>query len=99
MVQIVWTNRAKKDLHQIKEYISKDSINYARNQVIRIHKKTELLLKLPLAGKVVEELNEKTIRELIEGNYRIIYRISNPDIISILAVHHGARSFKKRHIK
>jgi toxin ParE1/3/4 len=99
MVQIVWTNRARKDLRQITEYISRDSATYAKNQVNRIFKKAEILIQLPLAGKVVEELNDRTIREIIEGNYRIIYRILNIDQIDILAVHHGARSLKKRKIK
>ncbi len=99
MVQIIWTNRARKDLKQISEYISLDSVKYAKSQLERIFSKTQILIQLPLAGKVVNEINNRTIRELIEGNYRIIYRVSNSREISILAVHHGARSLKKRKIK
>jgi toxin ParE1/3/4 len=99
MVQIIWTNRARKDLKQISEYISLDSVKYAKSQLERIFSKTQILIQLHLAGKVVNEINNRTIRELIEGNYRIIYRVSNSREISILAVHHGARSLKKRKIK
>ncbi len=99
MVQINWTNRAKKDLKQIHDFISNDSFTYANNQVNRILYRVEVLIHLPLVGKTVQEINDKTIREIIEGNYRIIYRIMSPNRIDILTIHHGARSFKKRKIK
>lgn len=99
MVQIIWTNRARKDLKQISEYISRDSAVYAQNQINRIYKKTEILIQLPLVGKVVTEVNDRSIREIIEGNYRIIYRIAKPNQIDILAVHHGARNLRKRKLK
>jgi toxin ParE1/3/4 len=99
MVQIVWTNRARKDLKQISEYISQDSVKYAKSQLDRIFAKAQILTKLPLAGKVVEEIGDRTIREVIEGNYRIIYRISDSQKISMLAVHHGARSLRNRKLK
>lgn len=73
MVQLVWTNRAKKDLRQITEYISRDSVIYAKNQVNKIFKKAEVLSQLPLAGKMVQEINDRTIREIVEGNYRRAY--------------------------
>jgi toxin ParE1/3/4 len=70
-----------------------------KNQIYRIHQKAELLIQLPLAGKAVEEINDRAVREIIEGNYRIVYRIESPERIDILAVHHGARSLKRRKIK
>jgi len=36
MVQIRWTNLAVEDLESIYDYISKDSVKYAKIQVIRI---------------------------------------------------------------
>jgi toxin ParE1/3/4 len=47
MVQIVWTRSAKKDLKQVSDYISKDSVKYAQNQIQCIYNKTEILVKLP----------------------------------------------------
>ena len=46
----------------------------------------------PLSGRVVPELARPTIREVIEGAYRIVYRVT-PDAVQILAVVHGARRF------
>ena len=45
---------------------------------------------------MVDEFNNSTIRELIEGNYRIIYRIINETEVNILMVHHGARDLVRR---
>jgi mRNA-degrading endonuclease RelE of RelBE toxin-antitoxin system len=44
-------------------------------------------------GKVVPEFNIENIRELIEGNYRIVYKI-NPDYLGVLRVHHSSRILK-----
>jgi toxin ParE1/3/4 len=38
----------------------------------------------------VPELGRKDIREIIHGNYRIIYRVL-PGEVEILTIHHGAR--------
>jgi toxin ParE1/3/4 len=42
-------------------------------------------------GSVVPELNSPKVRELILGNYRIIYEIISKNRIDILTVHHSAR--------
>ena len=46
----------------------------------------------PLTGRVVPELARPTIRELIEGAYRVVYRVT-PDEVQVLTVVHGARRF------
>lgn len=46
------------------------------------------------AGRIVPEKNEENVRELIEGNYRIIYEIISEDLIYILTVYHSARNLK-----
>jgi plasmid stabilization system protein ParE len=40
----------------------------------------------------VPELARPTIREVIQGNYRIVYRVTT-DRLEILAIVHGARDF------
>jgi plasmid stabilization system protein ParE len=45
-------------------------------------------------GRVVPEFSVEDIRELLEGNYRIIYRIETDDKIGIVRVHHSARLLK-----
>ncbi len=99
MVQIKWTPLSIEDLKDIHDYISKDSKRYAKIQVIKLKSRTSILKKYPLSGKPVPEYNDERFRELIEGNYRIIYKIVNDNLVDILAVHHSARDLSRREIK
>lgn len=96
MVEIRWLEEAKNDLNEIFDYIALDSKKYASRQVEKIVSKTQLIKKLIRSGKVVEEINNPDIRELIEGNYRIIYRIIDEKTVDILMIHHSARNLKNR---
>ena len=96
MVQIVWLINAKTDLKEIYEFIAPDSKRYARLQIERIKNCTKVLKLQPQIGKIVQEINQSEIRELIEGNYRILYRIITIEKIHILMVHHGARYLQRR---
>ena len=98
MVEIIWTQLAVNDLKEIHDYIAKDSKRYAGNQIKRIRAKTSILKSNPLVGRIVPELEISQIRELIEGNYRIIYKIRNRKTIEILTIHHSARDFSSREI-
>ena len=50
--------------------------------------KVQLLKSSPESGRIVPEIQREDIRELIYGNYRIIYRVEK-DKISMLTVRHG----------
>jgi toxin ParE1/3/4 len=93
MVEIIWTELAIEDLESIHAYISKDSKVYANRQVDKIIKRVDQIGNFPKSGRVVPEFNSELIRELIEGNYRIIYKI-NSDNIGIVRIHHAARQLK-----
>ncbi len=75
MVRINWTFQAKSDLKDIAEYISKDSKLYAKRQVLKIRNRTVVLKSHTYSGRTVPEIKDQNIREIFEGNYRIIYRI------------------------
>ncbi|MEZ5006561.1 MAG: type II toxin-antitoxin system RelE/ParE family toxin [Chitinophagales bacterium] len=99
MVQINWTIQAINDLKSIAEFISKDSKAYAKLQVGRIRSRTEILKTHNNSGRIVPEINLPKIRELIEGNYRIIYTIVSENQVDILTIHHNARDLSKRKLK
>lgn len=99
MVQIRWTFLALEDLKEIFEFISRDSARYAKIQVVKIRARTKALKNYPQAGRTVPEYSNENFRELIEGNYRIIYKIVNKDQVDILTVHHAARDLSKRIIE
>jgi addiction module RelE/StbE family toxin len=90
MVKIIWTELAIEDLKSIHFYISQDSKIYADRFVNKLVSRVKQLHNHPQSGRVVPEFHIETIRELIEGNYRIIYEIK-PDFIGIARVHHSAR--------
>jgi len=96
MVRLNWTFQAKDDLKAIADYISRDSKRYAKLQVIRLINRTRILKTQVRSGKIVPEINNGNIRELIEGNYRIIYKIVKDNRIDILAIHHSARDLIRR---
>lgn len=99
MVEIRWTNQALDDIEKIAEYISKDSIKYAKIQTERFFIAAEILVKKHKAGRVVPEINKISIRELILGNYRIIYKVLNNKRIDILTIHHSAMRIRKSKLK
>ncbi|MCB8994447.1 MAG: type II toxin-antitoxin system RelE/ParE family toxin [Bacteroidales bacterium] len=91
MARLNWTDLSIDDLINIAEFISKDSVKYSVIQIKRIRERARLLKAQPLLGRIVPESNDETVRELILGNYRIIYRIVSKDRIDILTIHHSAK--------
>jgi len=91
MARLNWTDLSIEDLINIAEFISKDSHKYSVIQIKRIRERAKILKEQPFLGRIVPETQNDFIRELILGNYRIIYRIISEDRIDILTVHHSAR--------
>jgi len=50
----------------------------------------ERLESFPKSGRLVPECDDPTIRELLHGNYRLIYRVVREDQIELLTIFHGA---------
>ena len=90
MVEVRWTPQAADDLEAITNFIAVDSLNFASLFALDVLASVERLLAFPRMGRVVSELHNPDVREIILGNYRIVYRIKG-DIAEILTVWHGAR--------
>ena len=97
-MKIEWAEPALIDLESIRDYIGKGSEYYAARFVERVIEAVESLEKFPEKGRRVPESKEKSNRELIFYNYRIIYRIETERVL-ILAVIHGARNLSQKRIK
>jgi toxin ParE1/3/4 len=95
MVKIAWTELSILDLKVIFDYIAANSDRYAMITVNKIYQRVQVIDDNPFSGRIVPEFNEISIRELIEGNYRIIYRIKSEIQVDILRVYHTARLLKK----
>ena len=90
MVKIIWSAQANLDLIQIYNYISQDSIFYARKTIDNIIKKTEYLYQFPYMGRALQ-YSKENCRELIYKSYTIQYLV-NSDIIYIHRIWHSARN-------
>lgn len=102
--KVTWTLSAWNDLDAAAEYIARDSINYAASFVYEVRSASLSLQEFARIGRVVPETSNNNIRELLIGNFRLIYKIKTNEIF-ILALVHGARNiiklsdFKKRILK
>ena len=90
MPELVWTRQAVQDVEDIKSYIGRTSPRYAALVAERIVGLVERLREFPSSGRVVPEFNREDVREIIWGNYRVVYRIRT-DSVHLLTVYHGAR--------
>lgn len=92
MAEIRWTQQAADDFEAVVAFIADDSEHYAQMLAWEILQKIERLILFPFSGRVVPEINVSNIREVIFGNYRIIYRATE-DMVEILTIFHCARHF------
>jgi len=99
MVKIVWTESSVSDLKEIHSFIADDSIRYASITVNKIYQSAQPIIDKPYMGRIVPEFGIKSIRELIEGNYRIIYRIKNKNQVDILRIYHVSRRLRRKHLR
>ena len=86
MNRIIYPAEAKKQLSDIKEYISKDSNSNAARYLRKIKHKIELIGKFPFIGKVNATMNVDHIRDYVVLGYKVIYKI-NKKSITILAIY------------
>ena len=92
-MKVLWTEQALCCLIEIEEYIAADDPAVAVAFTERLVRRTDILLDQPQAGRVVPEVPGRELRELIEGNYRIVYRITD-SAVEILTVFEAHKSFK-----
>ena len=93
MVSLIWHPKALDDLKVITQFISRDSPMYGKLVTKKIKDAATRLKDFPLMGRIVPEINIKSVRELIIQKYRIIYQVNKQQII-ILAVLHSAQEFR-----
>ncbi len=86
-MKIIWTELAVENLEEFADYIARDNPSVAHKWIIKIQKSVNKLKNFAEAGRKVPEIKRGDIREIIEGNYRIIYRVESVGI-SILTVRH-----------
>lgn len=89
-IQLEWSDEALEDIESIVTYIEKDSPVYAKSVVFKIFEKAEIIRDFTELGRIVPELNDRTIREIFVYSYRLIYTIDSKRVLFV-AVIHGKR--------
>ena len=93
MAEVVWTHTARNHLKNILEFIALGSKKYAIATVERIQRSAARLGRFPESGRWVPEDKTNTYREVVVGNYRVIYRTA-PGVVYVVGVMHGAQAFR-----
>ena len=83
-MKVVWSPLALDKLEAIASFIALDKPSAADKWVNDVFDRTDILSSQPEMGREVPELPASDYREIIFGNYRIIYKIQN--VIQILTV-------------
>jgi len=100
MAELIWTDHALTELEGIFDYIASDSRQYAQYTIQNILKASEILHTFPESGRHLPEFPHLPHRELLLGNYRIIYRYAVDDnTVKVVTVIHGSRLLKETHLE
>lgn len=90
--KVVLTPQALDDLKEVVSFIAKDNTERARTFGNELIDRSLAIAIFPELGRVVPEVGEPAIREIIHGKYRIIYEIiADRGAIYVLRFWHGAR--------
>lgn len=89
-MRVIWTPRAQQRLQDLHDHIAEDQPVNASRWMARVLSRGEQIGDQPRSGRIVPEYQRETVREVFEGDYRIIYRVRSQQV-DVLSVRHGAR--------
>ncbi len=94
MATIKWLTSAARDLDRIVEYFRQESPRYAETLSQGLIEQVRILELFPRFGRIVPELDNSDLREILFRNYRIVsYFNPETDIVEILSIFHSSRQF------
>ena len=95
---VIWTEESLEKLSAIEEFIGTDSPERAETFVNYLIMKGESISENPKIGRIVPEIQNPDIREIIVKKYRIVYKISEKNV-EILTVFEGHRLLRIDELK
>ena len=97
-MNVFWTEQSYERLKEIQDYISdKDSSLKANRLIEKLIERGNSLSKFHNRGRIVPELGLEDLRELLEQNYRIVYRVKE-NKIQILSVFEAHRLLQEQDV-
>ena len=92
MAQVIWSPQALAELEAIGDFIAQASPEYAQMLVDGAFEAVQRLERFPRSGRMVPEIGDTDMREILYRGYRIMYVISGEEA-KILTVYHSSRPF------
>jgi len=89
-MKLRWTRKARSDLLEIGKFIAQDNPAAARDWLSKLRDRARAVLDQPMSGRSVPECPNTGLREVLVGNYRIVYRHSEAEVL-VITVFEGHR--------
>jgi len=90
--KVILTPQSQDDLREIVSFIARNNPQRARSFGNELIDRALTLGELPERGRVVPEISEPSVREIVHRPYRIIYEIfPEQNAVYVLRFWHGAR--------
>jgi toxin ParE1/3/4 len=93
-MEVVWTKQSVRQMNKYAGYIAQDNVSAAEKWTMKLFGMTDQLKDMPQSGRIVPEYRDSNLRELIDGDYRLIYRIKG-EIVYIQTIRHTRQNLKK----
>jgi toxin ParE1/3/4 len=94
VARLAWSLESIADLEAIRDYIARTSPRYGALTAARLVEAMAPIRQFPESGRVVPELNQPDIREVIDGAFRLVYRYRrDQDLAEVLTVFRASRRF------
>jgi len=93
-MKILWTEQAWTRLVEIEAFIARDNPTAASRFVDKLIERGDALARNPDRGRKLREMPGAGLRELLVGNYRLVYRVTS-SAIEVLTVFEGHRLLRE----
>jgi plasmid stabilization system protein ParE len=89
-MEIIFTDRFLGRVEEFSDYISLDDTPTAIKWAQEVFDRCEQLRSHPESGRIVPEIGRPEIRDLLHGNYRLIYEVKSKQI-DMLTIWHTSQ--------
>jgi plasmid stabilization system protein ParE len=90
--KVILTPQAQDDLREIVSFIARDNPERARSFGHELIDHALTLAERPERGRMVPEISDPAVREIVHRPHRIIYEIfAEQNVVYVLRFWHGAR--------
>ena len=97
MNEVSWTENSLNQLKNIREQIEKDSHQQSQLMIDRLLYESTWLKLNPRIGRIVPEIKNPEIREILKGTFRVIYLYQDQESkVIVLAVHQSMKDLSRR---